>query len=127
AKLTVEGKPVYLRARPSLLGLKQASAVKAYLPDYVYGAKRYSPNAQAIAALKKQTRPATVRVYFGSWCPHWREHVPLMLKVEDQLKGSPAKLTFEYFGLDRGLQEPLAKQLDVHSVPTAIVYIDGRQ
>jgi thiol-disulfide isomerase/thioredoxin len=127
AKFTVEGKPVYLKMRPALLGPKQASDLKAYMPDYVRNASLYSPNAQAIAALKKQAKPATVRVYFGSWCPHCREHVPLMLKVEDQLKGSPSKIKFEYFGLDRGLKEPIVKQLGMQGVPTAIVYIDGRQ
>jgi thiol-disulfide isomerase/thioredoxin len=127
AKFTVEGKPVYLKLRPALLGPKQASDLKAYMPDYVRTANLYTPNAQAIAALKKQTKPATVRVYFGSWCPHCRQHVPLMLKVEDQLKGSPSKIKFEYFGLDRGLQEPIVKQLGLQGVPTGIVYIDGRQ
>jgi thiol-disulfide isomerase/thioredoxin len=127
AKFTIDAKPVYLKARPALLGLKQAADLKAYMPDYVRNASLYSPNAQAIAALKKQAKPATVRVYFGSWCPHCRQHVPLMLKVEDQLKGSPAKIKFEYFGLDRGMPEPIVKQLGLKGVPTGIVYIDGRQ
>src|SRR5947199_92635 len=70
--------------------------------NYARRAQAYQPNTQAIDSLRAMP-PATVRVFFGSWCPHCRENVPHLLKVEDALRGS--KIRFEYFGLP---QEHLA-------------------
>lgn len=120
-----QGKKVRLNSRPALLGVKSNADVKGYLPDYVRNAKNYTPNAAAVADLKKVGAPVTVRVYFGSWCPHCRQHVPLLLKVEDQVQNP--KLRFEYYGLPRDFNDPEAKKAGIHSVPTGIVYVNGKE
>jgi thiol-disulfide isomerase/thioredoxin len=120
-----KGKKVRLNSRPALLGVKSNADLKGYLPEYVRNARNYTPNAAAVADLKKLGTPVTVRVYFGSWCPHCRQHVPLLLKVEDQVQNP--KLRFEYFGLPRDFNDPEAKKAGIHSVPTGIVYINGRE
>jgi len=120
-----KGKKVRLNSRPALLGVKSNADLKGYLPEYVRNAKNYTPNAAAVADLKKVGTPVTVRVYFGSWCPHCRQHVPLLLKVEDQVQNP--KLRFEYFGLPRDFNDPEAKKAGIHSVPTGIVYVNGRE
>jgi thiol-disulfide isomerase/thioredoxin len=125
---TYEGKKVSLNPRPPLTGLQNAAALKAHSPEYLRTAQGYNPNGQAIAALKKGTQPVTVRVVFGSWCPHCKEHIPYLLKVEDQLKGS--KIKFEYFGLPRppeGWKHPEVKRLGINGVPTGIVYVNGKE
>ncbi|HYG65971.1 MAG TPA: thioredoxin family protein [Thermoanaerobaculia bacterium] len=127
AAFTLQGRKAVLKVRPSLLGLRRSADLKAYSPDYQRVANTYTPNAQALATLKKETRPVTVRTYFGSWCPHCREHVPLLMKVEDQLKGSPSKIKFEYMGLEKGLREPVVKQLGLKGVPTGIVLYNGKE
>jgi thiol-disulfide isomerase/thioredoxin len=84
---TVQGKKVSLAPRPALLGPKTNADLKAYLPEYVRGAGSYTPSAAAVADLrKKRSSAVTVRVFFGSWCPHCRQHVPLLLKVEDEVQ-----------------------------------------
>lgn len=120
-----QGKKVRLNPRPALLGVKSNADLKGYLPEYVRNAKNYTPNAAAVADLKKVGTPVTVRVYFGSWCPHCRQHVPLLLKVEDQVQNP--KLKFEYFGLPRDFNDPEAKKAGIHSVPTGIVYVNGKE
>ncbi|HSS79337.1 MAG TPA: thioredoxin family protein [Thermoanaerobaculia bacterium] len=120
-----QGKKVRLNPRPALLGVKSNAELKGYLPDYVRNAKNYTPNAAAVADLKKLGKPVTVRVYFGSWCPHCRQHVPLLLKVEDQVQNP--KIRFEYFGLPRDFNDPEAKKAGIRSVPTGIVYINGKE
>ncbi len=120
-----KGKKVRLNARPALLGVKSNADLKGYLPDYVRNARNYTPNAAAVADLKKIGTPVTVRVYFGSWCPHCRQHVPLLLKVEDQVQNP--KLRFEYFGLPRDFNDPEAKKAGIRSVPTGIVYVNGKE
>jgi thiol-disulfide isomerase/thioredoxin len=123
---TVQGKKVSLAPRPALLGLKTNADLKAYLPEYVRGARSYTPNAAAVADLRKgRSSPVTVRVFFGSWCPHCRQHVPLLLKIEDEVRNP--KIRFQYYGLPRTLDDPEAKRVGVHAVPTGIVYVNGKE
>lgn len=121
----VEGHRIALKQRPDLLGLQTSAAVVAYNPLYGQGAKAYQPSNAVVSQLKKKTQPIKVRVFFGSWCPHCREHVPFAIKVEELLKGS--KIQFEYFGLSRGLTDAEAKKNDVRGVPTAVVYVNGKE
>ena len=127
---TYEGRKVSLNPKPPLTGLRRATDLKTHSPEYVATAKKYSPSAPALASLKKETRPVTVRVMFGSWCPHCRSHVPYMLRLEDELKASKSSVKFEYFGLPRppqAWQHPEVKKLNIKGVPTGIVYMNGRE
>jgi len=120
-----EGKKVAMSPNPPLLGLKKNADLKAHSPEYARSAQSYTPNPAVMQALKKEREPVTVRTFFGSWCPHCKEHVPLLLKVEDQLGGS--KIRFEYYGMPRDFKDAEAQRLKITGVPTAIVYVNGRQ
>lgn len=125
-----EGRKVSLNPKPPLTGLRKGAELKAHSPEYVRTAQGYSPNGPALESLKKETRPVTVRVVFGSWCPHCRQHVPYILRVEDELKASKSSVKFEYMGLPRppeAWQNPEVKKLNVKGVPTGIVYVNGRE
>ncbi|HEV7516866.1 MAG TPA: thioredoxin family protein, partial [Thermoanaerobaculia bacterium] len=125
---TVDRHPVQLKTRAPLLGLHPASDIKAYYPPiYVTGARNYRPDGQVIAALRRSSAPVTVRVFFGSWCPHCQHSVPQILRVEDELKGS--KIKFEYFGLPKtGMANvPEAKKFGINGVPTGIVFVNGKE
>lgn len=125
---TYDNRKAVLSVKPPLIGLHPAADLKGYSPEYVRIAKTYKPNTLALADLKKQAQPVTVRVIFGSWCPHCRAHLPYLLRVEDELKGS--KVKFEYFGLPRPPQaweHPEVKRLGVNGVPTGIVYVGGKE
>lgn len=118
-----EGRQASLVPKPPLVGLRKAAELKAHSPDYVVSAGAYKPNAQMLTALRKQAQPVRVRVVFGSWCPHCKEVLPHLLRIEDEVKGS--KIQFEYFGLPRppaAWQDPEAQRLKINGVPTAIVY-----
>jgi thiol-disulfide isomerase/thioredoxin len=128
---TSEGKAVALAPSPPLLGLKTNADLKAHSPEYARLAQSYAPQAAALQALQKVAKPATVRVYFGSWCPFCRAHVPLLLKVEDQLRAAKAantsKIRFEYVGMPHDFNDPEMKRLNIKTVPTAIISVDGRE
>jgi thiol-disulfide isomerase/thioredoxin len=125
-KFTADGKQGVIKPRPPLLGLRRGVDLKAYNGNYAKGAGAYSPDAAVIATLRKQPREAVVRVYFGSWCPHCLQQVPKMLRVEQELGGG--KLRFEYFGLPREISQDIeAKRVEIHSVPTGILYVAGRE
>jgi len=121
-----DGISAALVTTPPLLGLKRADEVTAHNPEYLPRAASYTPNPQAVAALKKEPRPVIVRIFYGSWCPHCREIVPHVIKLEQQLRG--AKIRFEYFGLppNFGREQP-AVQNNIKAVPTGIVYLGGKE
>ena len=125
---TVEGKKVSLNPRPALTGLHKGPELLTRLPEYVRASKGYTPNAASIATLRKANRPVTVHVVFGSWCPHCRQHVPMLLRVENDLKNP--KINFEYYGIQPppdGWQDPEVKRLSVKAIPTGIVYMNGKE
>lgn len=123
---TADGRKGSLGPNPPLLGLQKAPALKNHSPEYVVSARGYKPNAQVLAALKKRAKPVKVKVFFGSWCPHCREHLPYLMRVEEELRGAPFQ--FEYYGLpQRFANEPEAKKYRVDGVPTGIVFVDGKE
>lgn len=123
---TVNGQPAKLKPRPWLLGLHDAATVKGSNPDYARKAAAYQPNAAAVAALRAEQRAVKVRVYFGSWCPFCKDHVPYLLRVAEELKG--AKIRFELYGLPRPFSGDAEATRDkVNGVPTGIVYVDGKE
>lgn len=123
---TVNGQTAKLKPRPWVLGLQDAAAVKNSNPDYARKAARYQPDAKAVAALRAEQRDVKVRVYFGSWCPFCKEHVPMLLRVIEELKG--AKIRFEFYGLPRPFSGDAEATRDkVNGVPTGIVYVGGKE
>jgi thiol-disulfide isomerase/thioredoxin len=121
-----EGRNALLKPTPPLLGMHRVEEVTAHNPEYLPRAAAYAPNPQAVAALRKEQRPVTVRIFFGSWCPHCREMVPHAIKLEQQLKGT--SIHFEYFGLPpRFGTEPAARNNAITGVPTGIVYVTGKE
>jgi thiol-disulfide isomerase/thioredoxin len=125
---TAEGRGGTLKPRPPLLGLRRSAEVTQHNPEYLGGQRAYKTNPQAVAALKKEARPVVVRVYYGSWCPHCRQMVPHALRVEQELKGSPSTVHFEFWGLPPQFgNDPEAKRMGVKAVPTGIVYLNGKE
>ncbi|HXO40358.1 MAG TPA: thioredoxin family protein [Thermoanaerobaculia bacterium] len=125
-RFKADGISAALVTTPPLLGLRRVDEVTAHNPEYVPRAASYTPNPQAVAALKKEQRPVIVRIFYGSWCPHCREIVPHVIKLEQLLRG--AKIRFEYFGLppNFGKEQP-AIQNNIKAVPTGIVYLGGKE
>jgi len=122
---TAEGKKAALGPNPPLLGLKKAAELKRHTPEYVQSAKTYTPNPVSVAKLKNQAAPVRLLVFFGSWCPHCKEMLPHLLRVEDEIRGS--KIQIDYRGLPRDFNDPEAQRLQIHEVPTAIVFMNGKE
>jgi len=108
------------------LGPQRGAALLADDAGYRWRARGFAPDTTALARLRAEGRDVRVLVFFGSWCPHCREHLPLLLKVEEGLAG--ARLRFDYYGLPSPFGgEPEAAKWNVDSVPTAIVLVDGSE
>jgi thiol-disulfide isomerase/thioredoxin len=125
-RFAVDGRQLTLKEKPWLLGVQDVPSMEANNPEYVWRSNGYTPNPETIQALAQQPTEVEVRVYFGSWCPHCKRRVPLMMKVDEALSGSQIKI--DYYGLPRAWgQHPVAGPLKITSVPTAIVYIDKKE
>lgn len=123
-----EGRKATLGSNPPLLGTHKSPDLKNHSPEYMVGARSYTPKPAVIAALKQQKKPVKVKVFFGSWCPHCKQHLPYILRVEDEIRGSGTGIQFEYYGLPKGFSnEPEAKKYNVDGVPLAIVFVNGRE
>ena len=120
--LPIEGHDVKILPRPPLIGDRTLGELLEHSPGYRAGRAAFQPNAAAMAALR-DTEPARVRVYFGSWCGVCKQVLPNLLEVEAGLAGS--SLTFEYYGLaspPAGWEDPEVTGNEVTGLPTAIVY-----
>jgi thiol-disulfide isomerase/thioredoxin len=114
-----------LREVPALLGMHGVDEVTAHNPEYRIGARNYHPDPRAVAALKLQLFPVTVRIVYGSWCGHCRSLVPHAVKLEQLLAGT--SIAFEYLGVGNPATDPEAKKLGVVQIPTAVVYVNGHE
>jgi thiol-disulfide isomerase/thioredoxin len=128
AAFEVAGKHAELAQNPFLLGPHDGFELLDHDAHYHFLADRYEPDSAAIDKLRKEKRDVRVLTFFGSWCPHCREHVPLLLKTEEEL--SKSKIEFQYFGLPPAFwntPEPEAKKYGVTGVPTSIVFVGGKE
>ena len=124
---TYGARHVSLDPKPPLVGVRTAAELLAHDPAYARNAAEYRPGPTAVATLRAATVPVQVRVFFGSWCPYCKLHVPSLLRVEEALQGS--NVTIEYFGLPSppaAWKDPEAERLGVRATPTAIVFIGGK-
>lgn len=125
--LPIEGRIVRIVPRPALLGDRGLGELLNHSPGYRAGMDAFQPNPAAMAALR-EVGSVRVRIFFGSWCGVCKRVLPNLLGVNAGLEGS--NVAFEYYGLaspPAGWEDPEVKANDVTSLPTAIVYRDGRE
>lgn len=125
--LPIEGRDVKVLPRPPLVGERTLGELLEHSPGYRVGMDAFQPDAAAMAALR-ESEPARVRVYFGSWCGVCKQVLPNLLEVHAGLEGSA--ITFEYYGLASppgGWEDPEVQSNEVQGLPAAIVYRDGRE
>jgi len=127
-EFSVDGRAAQLRNKPWLLGEQDLEAMRAYSRDYRTGADAYEFSEPLVRQLQAESRPVEVRVFFGTWCPHCQQVLPRVLRVAQELAGSQVALSF--YGLPQGdgfSADPEVKRLDIDSVPTAVVFVSGRE
>ena len=127
ARFSLDKKPIVLKSSPHLLGVQKGTALLDSNFGYRWRAKTYEPDASALGRLKNERREVRVLTYFGTWCPHCSRNLPSLLKVEQKL--TDAKIKFDYYGLPQQdmKSEPEAAKSGVDSVPTAIVFVGGKE
>lgn len=121
-----DGHDFLLRDKPPLLGLRATAALEEYAASYQQLSASYTPTAAILETLRDQTKDVHVRVYFGTWCPFCQRYVPRMMRVANEVGGSKVKIDF--YGLPRNINsDPVARQANISSVPTAVVFVNGKE
>lgn len=123
---SVEGRNARLLPKPSLIGFQEPAALFAHSPEYEQRAGFYQPSDAVVEALRRQGKSVRVQIFFGTWCPACGQMVPRIMKVAEALNGSSIEV--EYYGLPRGGfdDDPQASRYKIESVPTAVVFVDGK-
>lgn len=124
--LEVDGRDMRLKPKPALVGFHQPESIYQHSPEYQQRAGFYQPEVEIVEALRAQGKSVRVQIFFGTWCPACGQIVPGILKLAEQTRGS--KIEFSFYGLARDFSDDTeAQRLGIKSVPTAVVWIDGKQ
>jgi hypothetical protein len=125
-RFQIGGKRAAVRPQPWKLGPQRGADLLATNAGYQWRAKRFAPDAESLAALRGDSREVRVLTFFGTWCPHCREHLPFVLRTEQELAG--ARIRFDYHGLPSPFSgDPEASKWGVSGVPTTIVLVGGKE
>lgn len=125
-RFTLAGQQARLKPKPWLLGRHPGERLMEHNPEYALKASQYVPDAAAVERLRHVAGDVRVLVYFGSWCPACKQFVPGILRVEEELAGSP--IEFAYYGLPKPLsQDPESVRAGIHGVPTVVVFVGGKE
>lgn len=69
-----------------------------------------------------KSSPTVLVEFFASWCPHCQRMMPIVQQIRDLLDGKAGVYQFD---IDE--YKELAEQNRVESIPTFIVYKDGKE
>lgn len=90
----------------------------------------YNTNPELVRQIKDllHNNNFTIEVYFGTWCSDSQREVPSLIKILDQANFKYGRLTM--IGVDEDkvvpdVSEEKRQKLDIHYVPTIIIYKDG--
>jgi len=125
--LTVSIATASVAADGVLLGRVKPRAILSISEESRQNRDSYQPTVTDVLRIASLKVPATLDVYFGSWCSDSRREVPRFLKILDL--AAPRGLKVRYFGLDRTKKQParLVRKGSVERVPTFILRSDGRE
>ena len=112
---------------PVLLGQIPMEQLLEKLEGYKARVILYDPDPEAIRYLHSYNNPLTIEVFFGSWCPDCREHLPPFMKVIQE--AANPNISTIFIGVSSDKKEPayLLQGKGVQFVPTFIIYRDREE
>ena len=69
-----------------------------------------------------QAAPVVLVEFYASWCPHCQKMMPIVAQVKELLDG---RVPVYQFDIDQNSEA--ADQAQVSSIPTFLIYSDGRE
>jgi thiol-disulfide isomerase/thioredoxin len=94
---------------------------------YAENLKGYTPNAGAVAGLKKNADSIQLLVFMGTWCEDSQNIIPKLFTLTDAAAFSQDRITL--IGVDRKKKtfSHLTEALNILNVPTIIVMKNGKE
>lgn len=126
-EVAVEGKS------PVLLGKinQEALSSNSYGTWFQSNHDTFTPDANTVNQLKNELPEYTITAFMGTWCGDSKREVPKFYKVLEEANYPMDRLTMVGLSRDRDTykQSPGGEEegLDIHRVPTFIVYKDGKE
>lgn len=108
---------------PDLLGETTEEAFLGLCPELQDRERNYEPDPDAVRELAACTRPITLEIYFGSWCPHCQQVLPRLLRVLRDADNE--HLSVRLYALPRQLDGTEGR--GVGKVPTIILLEGGTE
>ncbi len=68
------------------------------------------------------SKPVVLVEFYATWCPHCKRMMPIVEQIKELLAGS-----VEIYQLDIDQNDEAADSVDVNSVPTFLLYKDGKE
>ncbi len=68
------------------------------------------------------SKPVVLVEFFATWCPHCQKMMPIVAQVKELLEGS-----VEVYQLDIDKNDEAADEANVTSVPTFLLYKNGKE
>ena len=69
-----------------------------------------------------KSAPVVLVEFFASWCPHCKKMMPIVAQIKELLSGQ-----IEVYQFDIDENQELADNEQVESIPTFIVYKEGKE
>jgi len=106
---------------------KQDLAADAAFPWFAEGAKGYTPEQKALAALKLAKDSIHILAFGGTWCDDTKALFPKFFSLTDAAGISPDRITI--LGVDRSKKtvHHLAEAFNITRVPTFIILKNGQE
>jgi len=122
----VDGKPVAMTVRQTLVGETSAGIILAHSPDYAVRKDAYKPNGKSIQFLKTYKKKTEVVVMFATWCSTCKLVLPTVLRVFGDAGNS--NFNVRYIGIAMGGGEPHAElERYGHDYPAVILFQNGKE
>ena len=94
---------------------------------YANALKGYTPNAEAIAGLKKNADSIQLLTFMGTWCEDSHFIIPKLFTLLDSAGFSASRFTLIGVNREKKTLSHLAEALGITNVPTIIVLKKGKE
>jgi len=110
-----------------LTGKTNIEEVDANFPWFSEGYNLYKPDSTVIKALSDKGSKLSFIVFGGTWCGDTKRELPRFYKITDKANIKREKITLYLLNHDKKSPEKLEKKHKIHSIPTFIIFVNGKE
>ncbi|GAL84379.1 thioredoxin-like protein [Sporocytophaga myxococcoides] len=110
-----------------LTGKTDIKEVNSNFPWFSEGYNLYQPDTTIIKPLSDKGSKLSFIVFGGTWCGDTQRELPKFYKITDEANIKKEKITLYLLNHDKKSPEKLEKKYKIHSIPTFIILINGKE